>query len=68
MYEGYAEAMSRHLCMPLPPWISDRPHKDNWQTVARVRAQAEETPSDGVVAPPPPDIRVPAGFDDHHEF
>jgi hypothetical protein len=41
LYEGYAEAMSRFLSMPLPPWLADRPHKDNWQTVARLRAQTE---------------------------
>jgi hypothetical protein len=70
MYEGYAEAMSRFLCMPLPPWVSDRPHKDNWQTVARVRAQAEDNPTDGAVAsaPPPRDSNVLVGFDDRHEF
>lgn len=41
LYEGYAEALSRFLAMPLPPWITDQPHKDNWQTVARLRAQSE---------------------------
>ena len=41
MYEGYAEALSRYLLMPLPPWIADQAHKDNWLTVARVRAMAE---------------------------
>jgi hypothetical protein len=41
LYEGYAEALSRYLEMPLPPWIANQPHKDNWQTVARVRAQTE---------------------------
>jgi hypothetical protein len=41
LYEGYSEALSRHLLMPLPPWISDRPHKDNWQTVAKLRKEAE---------------------------
>jgi hypothetical protein len=41
LYEGYATALSGYLCMPLPPWIADRPHKDNWQTVANVRAQSE---------------------------
>jgi hypothetical protein len=41
LYEGYAEALSDYLRMPLPPWISDRPHKDNWQTVAKLRAQVE---------------------------
>jgi len=41
LYEGYVEALSRYLQMPLPPWISGHPHKDNWQTVARLRAQTE---------------------------
>ncbi len=41
LYEGYAEALSRYLFMPLPPWITDQPHKDNWLTVARLRAQTE---------------------------
>lgn len=41
LYEGYAAALSRHLCMPLPPWIADEPHKDNWLAVAKVRTQAE---------------------------
>ncbi len=70
LYEGYAEAMSRHLCMPLPPWLADRPHKDNWQTVARVRAQAEDRPSDeaAVRTPAPQRPSVMAGGDDHHEF
>jgi hypothetical protein len=47
MYEGYAAALSRFLAMPLPPFFLEHPKKDNWQTVARVRAAAE---SDG--APP----------------
>jgi hypothetical protein len=42
LYEGYAEAMSRYLLMPLPPWLADQPHKDNWQTVAKLRKQAED--------------------------
>jgi hypothetical protein len=41
LYEGYAEALSRYLYMPLPPWVADRPHKDNWLSVAKLRAQAE---------------------------
>ncbi len=41
LYEGYAVALSRYLAMPLPPWISDQPHKDNWQTVAKLRALSE---------------------------
>jgi Ion channel len=64
LYEGYAEALSRYLCMPLPPWISENPRKDNWLTVARLRAQAEvasrETPA---MAP------GPAGtLHDDHDF
>lgn len=42
LYEGYAEALSGYLCMPLPPWIADQPHKDNWLAVAKLRAQTEE--------------------------
>ena len=69
LYEPYAETLSRHFCMPLPPWIAEQPHKDNWLTVAKVRDQAEE-------ANPPADL-VPGGGrsqsltvlqDDHHEF
>jgi len=41
LYEGYAAALSDHLCMPLPPWLADQPHKDNWLAVAKVRNQAE---------------------------
>ncbi len=41
MYESYAEALSRYLQMPLPPFFIERPKKDNWLSVARVRAAAE---------------------------
>jgi hypothetical protein len=41
LYEGYAEALSRLLYMPLPPWLADHAHKDNWLTVARVRARTD---------------------------
>jgi hypothetical protein len=46
LYEGYAEALSLYLAMPLPQWIADEPRKDNWMTVARVRAQMEEANPD----------------------
>ena len=70
MYEGYAEAMSRYVCMPLPPWVAEHPHKDNWQTVARVRAQAEAGSDEGgaATAAPREDSSVLAGFDDRHDF
>jgi hypothetical protein len=41
LYEGYLQVLSRYLEMPLPPWLADRPYKDNWQTVAKLRAQTE---------------------------
>jgi hypothetical protein len=41
LYEGYAEALSRYLEMPLPPFFIEHPKKDNWLTVAKVREAAE---------------------------
>ncbi len=60
LYEGYAEALSEHLCMPLPPWMAEQPHKDNWLAVAKVRNQAE-------AANPEPNTIVEV-IDRHHEF
>jgi hypothetical protein len=63
LYEGYAAALSDHLCMPLPPWIAEHPHKDNWQTVAKVRNQTE------IANPEVPQPQVMAEYiDKHHEF
>ncbi len=71
LYEGYAEALSRHLTMPLPPWLADHARKDNWQTVAKVRAQtenvnsssADSTAQAGEVA-----SAVTSFVDRHHDF
>jgi len=41
LYEGYAEALSRYLVMPLPPFFMEHPTKDNWLKVAKVREAAE---------------------------
>jgi hypothetical protein len=41
LYEGHAEALSRFLCMPLPPFVTHHPHKDNWLSVAKLRAETE---------------------------
>ena len=41
LYEGHAEALSRLLHMSLPPWLADHPFKDNWLTVAKVRAKTD---------------------------
>jgi len=63
LYEGYAETLSDHLCMPLPPWIADQPHKDNWLAVAKLRSATEAAnPAPGSA---PGFVR--AG-DHHHEF
>ncbi|HEX4036980.1 MAG TPA: potassium channel family protein [Acidobacteriaceae bacterium] len=41
LYEGQAEALSQFLAMPLPPFFNEHPKKDNWLSVAKVRAEAE---------------------------
>ncbi len=63
LYEGYAISLSDHLCMPLPPWISDQPHKDNWLAVAKVRDQAEAA---NPIIPEPHNIAEV--IDRQHEF
>jgi hypothetical protein len=60
LYEGYAEALSRFLLMPLPQWFDNQPRKDNWQTVARLRAQTEAPGS----ANPDPYSPTPASLAD----
>ncbi|MGA8088069.1 MAG: potassium channel family protein [Terracidiphilus sp.] len=60
LYEGYAASLSEHLCMPLPPWMTEHPHKDNWLAVAKVRDQAE-------AANPGPNT-IAEVIDRHHEF
>jgi Ion channel len=63
LYEGYAAALSEHLSMPLPPWIVEQPHKDNWLAVAKVRSQAE------AANPEPMEPRnIAEVIDQHHEF
>jgi ion channel len=34
MYEPYVIALSRHLALPLPPWLRETDRPDNWQTSA----------------------------------
>lgn len=63
LYEGYAQALSDHLCMPLPPWMADQPHKDNWLAVAKVRNQAEA--ANQQIDEPHSIAEV---IDQHHEF
>jgi Ion channel len=63
LYEGYAQALGEYLCMPLPPWIPDQPHKDNWLAVAKLRKQTETADSD----PGDDPLRLDH-VDHHHEF
>ena len=67
LYEGYAEALADYLRMPLPPWIADQPHKDNWLAVARLRAQTEAADSPSSNGD---DQSQTIGnlVDDHHDF
>ena len=69
LYEPYAEALGAYFSMPLPPWMATEPHKDNWQTVAKLRASAE------VANRAPEALGVGDGRasiaalpDDHHDF
>ena len=70
LYEGYAQALADYLCMPLPPWIADQPHKDNWLAVARLRAQTEaaEPPSNNGAQFDDPPQTIATLVDDHHDF
>jgi hypothetical protein len=57
--------------MPLPEWFSLQPRKDNWQTVARLRAQTEATdPNNPVPTPTTTDASLAASAitDRSHDF
>jgi hypothetical protein len=70
LYEGYAQALSEYLGMPLPPWMVDHPRKDNWLAVAKVRERAEAAnPATGAgVSPGEAARRAAAIIDTHHDF
>jgi hypothetical protein len=71
LYEGHAKALSNYLQMALPPWIADHPHKDNWQTVARLRAQTDAANADPSGKDAPGEIspdRLPTIVDHQHDF
>jgi hypothetical protein len=70
LYEGYAAALSDYLCMPLPPWVADAPHKDNWLAVAKLRAQTEaaNSPSDRTAISNVVSETIATLVDDHHQF
>lgn len=62
LYEGYAAALSRYFRMPLPPWVTEHPHKDNWLSVARVRRATEAVETEGSVR------AAVLGDEEHHVF
>lgn len=68
LYEAYAETLSRHFAMPLPPWIPDQPRKDNWLTVARVRENAESANAAPLIVGEGHSHPHDSLQDDHHEF
>lgn len=75
LYEPHAEALSRYLVMPLPQWFYDQPRKDNWQTVARLRAEVEASrPANPTLPPlpsdaaPDPNLAASALIDHPHDF
>lgn len=69
LYEGYAETLSRYLRMPLPPWIADHPHKDNWLAVAKLRARTEaEGVSNSAAGQDDAAHAAASSIEHHHEF
>ena len=52
MYEPYVECLRRHLSMDLPPFVPDRPRRDNWQTVARVGQATQVAPTHAAASSP----------------
>jgi hypothetical protein len=70
LYEGYAEALGNYLYMPLPPWIADQPHKDNWLAVSKLRARTESASASLARAIPVEDTSrsIATLVDDHHNF
>jgi hypothetical protein len=71
LYEGHAEALSRFLHMSLPPWLADHPFKDNWLTVAKVRARtdaANPPTSDHGAAAEDAASTIPTFVDHPHDF
>lgn len=70
LYEGYVEALSRYLSMPLPPWIAEQTRKDNWQAVAKLRAKTEEAnaSSDASASSLPTSATIASLIDHSHDF
>lgn len=68
LYEPWAEALSGHFVMPLPPWIPADSHRDNWLAVARLRDSAESANPPAPLAGEGQSHTVAELLDDHHDF
>ena len=68
--DGHSIDRLREMRVPLPPWIADRPHKDNWLAVAKLRAQTEaaNSPSSKPAEVGPTPQTIANLVDDHHDF
>jgi hypothetical protein len=69
LYEPWAEALSAHFSMPLPPWFPAESRLDNWLAVARLRESAESAnPPSAPIAGEGHTHSIPQLHDDHHDF
>ena len=68
LYEPYAETLSAYLRVPLPPWFTTTPHKDNWQAVAKLRAKTEAANPEQAAASAGAGKSIAQFVDEHHEF
>jgi len=70
LYEGYAQALSGFLLMPLPPWMAEHSRKDNWLAVAKLRARTEasDTQPGASQTGGDPTQAIVALVDKHHDF
>ena len=68
LYEPYAETLSEYLRMPLPPWFSTHPHKDNWQAVSKLRAKTEAANPEQATPAAAASNPIAQLVDEHHEF
>ena len=60
LYEPYIECLRRHLLVDMPPFVPERPRRDNWQTVAQVREATQIAASRGTP--------LQASEEEHHIF
>lgn len=68
LYEPWAEALSGHFVMPLPPWIPTDSHRDNWLAVAQLRDSAESANPPAPIADEGHSHAIVELHDDHPDF